>query len=104
MTYYGRWTYKYEIAAGEGRGRRVIIHETEPAAYPYSVIFRAGRENFEVDAANKKHGQVQIRFLDRARVSRRKLMAESGQDFDALKKAAITKDFPVSLGAKATSR
>ncbi len=38
MTYYGRWTYKYEIAAQKGAGRAVIIHETVPAAYPYSVV------------------------------------------------------------------
>ena len=35
MTYYGRWTYKYEIAAEKGAAAAVIIHETEPAAYPY---------------------------------------------------------------------
>src|SRR5260370_32068058 len=38
MTYYGRWTYKYEIAAQKGAAAAVIIHETEPAAYPYSVV------------------------------------------------------------------
>ena len=38
MTYYGRWTYKYEIAAEKGAAAAVIIHETEPAAYPYSVV------------------------------------------------------------------
>jgi hypothetical protein len=38
MTYYGRWTYKYEIAAKKGAASAVIIHEMEPAAYPYSVV------------------------------------------------------------------
>src|SRR5437588_9274481 len=38
MTYYGRWTYKYEIAAQKGAAAAVIIHETGPAAYPYSVV------------------------------------------------------------------
>lgn len=38
MTYYGRWTYKYEIAAEKGAAAAVIIHETEPAAYPFSVV------------------------------------------------------------------
>src|SRR6478736_3736876 len=38
MTYYGRWTYKYEIAANKGARAAIIIHETEPAAYPYSVV------------------------------------------------------------------
>src|SRR6266567_2073432 len=35
MTYYGRWTYKYEIAAQKGATAAIIIHETEPAAYPW---------------------------------------------------------------------
>src|SRR6478672_5937336 len=38
MTYYGRWTYKYEIAAQKGAAAAVIIHQTESAGYPYSVI------------------------------------------------------------------
>ncbi len=42
MTYYGRWTYKYEIAAQKGAAAAIIIHETEPAAYPWQVVSRAG--------------------------------------------------------------
>ena len=38
MTYYGRWTYKYEIAAEKGAAAAVIIHETGPAGYPYEVV------------------------------------------------------------------
>src|SRR5947209_1866708 len=38
MTYYGRWTYKYEIAAKKSAAAAVIIHETEPAAYPWQVV------------------------------------------------------------------
>ena len=38
MTYYGRWIYKYEIAAQKGAAAAVIIHETGPAGYPYSVV------------------------------------------------------------------
>ncbi|HEY5036599.1 MAG TPA: hypothetical protein VII74_05660 [Chthoniobacterales bacterium] len=38
MTYYGRWTYKYEIAAKEGAAAAIIVHETIPAAYPWSVV------------------------------------------------------------------
>ena len=103
MTYYGRWTYKYEIAAEKGAAAAVIIHETEPAAYPYSVVVSSwGKENFEIDAAGKNMGAVQIRSwiaLDAAK----RLLADAGQDFDALKKAAITKEFrPVPIGAKAS--
>jgi Zn-dependent M28 family amino/carboxypeptidase len=103
MTYYGRWTYKYEIAAEKGAAAAVIIHETVPAAYPYSVIISSwAKENFEIDAPDKNRGAVQIRSWIQLDVAR-KLLAESGQDFDALKKAALTKEFrPVTIGAKAS--
>jgi Zn-dependent M28 family amino/carboxypeptidase len=102
MTYYGRWTYKYEIAAQKGAVAAVIIHETEPAAYPYSVVKTSwAKENFEIDAANKNMDAVPVRSWITLDVAK-KLLADSGQDFDALKKAAITKEFhPVSIGAKA---
>src|SRR5215208_3745307 len=49
MTYYGRWTYKYEIAAQKGAAAAVIIHETEPAGYPYEVVSGSwSRENFDL--------------------------------------------------------
>jgi Zn-dependent M28 family amino/carboxypeptidase len=102
MTYYGRWTYKYEIAAQKGAVAAVIIHETEPAAYPYSVVRTSwAKENFEIDAPNKNMEAVPVRSWITLDVAK-KLLADSGQDFDALKKAAITKEFrPVSIGAKA---
>src|SRR6266496_697356 len=102
MTYYGRWTYKYEIAAKKGAVVAVIIHETEPAAYPYSVVKTSwGKENYEIDAPDKNIEAVKARSwitLDAAK----KLLADCGQDFDALKKSAITKAFrPVAVDAKA---
>jgi Zn-dependent M28 family amino/carboxypeptidase len=102
MTYYGRWTYKYEIAAQKGAAAAVIIHETEPAAYPYSVVMTSwAKENFEIDAANKNMDAVPVRSWITLDVAK-KLLADSGQDFDALKKAAMTKEFrPVAIGAKA---
>jgi Zn-dependent M28 family amino/carboxypeptidase len=102
MTYYGRWTYKYEIAAQKGAAAAVIIHETEPAAYPYSVVMTSwAKENFEIDAPNKNMDAVPIRSWITLDVAK-KLLADGGQDFDALKKAALTKEFrPVTLSAKA---
>jgi Zn-dependent M28 family amino/carboxypeptidase len=102
MTYYGRWTYKYEIAAKKGAAAALIIHETEPAAYPYSVVKTSwAKENYEIDAPDKNIKAVKAHSwitLDAAK----KLLADCGQNFDALKKAAITKDFrPVALNAKA---
>ena len=102
MSYYGRWTYKYEISAKKGAAAAVIIHETEPAAYPYSVVKTSwAKENYEIDAPDKNINAVKARSwitLDAAK----KLLADCGQDFDALKKSAITKAFrPVPLDAKA---
>jgi len=102
MTYYGRWTYKYEIAAQKGAAAAVIIHETEPAAYPYTVVKTSwAKENFELDVPDKNAGAVQVRSWITLDVAK-KLLADCGQDFDALKKAAISKNFrPVTLNAKA---
>jgi Zn-dependent M28 family amino/carboxypeptidase len=101
MTYYGRWTYKYEIAAQKGAAVAVIIHETEPAAYPYSVVKTSwAKENYELDAPDKNKDAVQVRSWITHDVAK-KLLTDCGQDFDALKKAAVTKEFrPVALSAK----
>src|SRR5437867_1448507 len=102
MTYYGRWTYKYEIAAKKRAAAAIIIHETEPAAYPWQVVRSSwARQNFELDNPNKNMDTVEARSwitLDTAK----KLLADCGQNFDALKKSALTKEFrPVSLKATA---
>src|ERR1041385_4444047 len=103
MTYYGRWTYKYEIAAKKGAAAAVIIHETGPAAYPYSVVRTSwSKENFELDSPDKNAGAVPVRSWITLDVAK-KLLTDCGQDFDALKKSALSKDFrPVALKAKAT--
>ncbi|MGH7466790.1 MAG: M28 family metallopeptidase [Longimicrobiales bacterium] len=102
MTYYGRWTYKYEIATEKGAAAAIIVHETGPAGYPYEVVSGSwGRENFDVKPADNNMGRVGIESwitLDRAK----QLFSAAGQDFDALKKAAQSRDFrPVPLNAKA---
>ncbi|HLL14057.1 MAG TPA: M28 family metallopeptidase [Pyrinomonadaceae bacterium] len=102
MTYYGRWTYKYEIARDKGAAAAIIVHETGPAGYPYEVVSGSwSRENFDVQTPNKNMDRAAVEgwiTLDRAM----ELMTASGQDFEALKKAAVTKDFkPVTLNAKA---
>ena len=102
MTYYGRWTYKYEIAAQRGAAAAIIIHETVPAAYPYAVVRTSwSKENYELDRPNKNMDAVGARSWITLEVAK-KLLADCGQDFDALKRAAITKEFrPVALNAKA---
>ena len=98
MTYYGRWTYKYEIAAQKGAAAAIIIHETEPAAYPYTVVKSSwAKENFELDNPNKNMDAVSARSWITLDVAK-KLLADCGQDYDALKKAATSKKFrPITL-------
>jgi Zn-dependent M28 family amino/carboxypeptidase len=105
MTYYGRWTYKYEIAAKKGAAAAIIVHETEAAGYPYEVVSATwGRENFEIRTPDRNMDRVPVEgwiHLDRAR----DLFKAAGTDFDQLKRAAVRKDFkPVALTAKATIR
>ncbi|MDQ3802949.1 MAG: M28 family metallopeptidase [Acidobacteriota bacterium] len=101
MTYYGRWTYKYEIASEKGAAAAIIVHETGPAGYPYEVVKGSwGQENFDIVSPDKNMGRVGIESwvtLDRAK----EIFAAGGQNFDELKKAATSKDFrPVALTAK----
>jgi Zn-dependent M28 family amino/carboxypeptidase len=100
MTYYGRWTYKYEIAARLGAAAALIVHETKPASYPWDVVMSGfTTPRFSIDSAegNRNHPPVPgWLHLDAART----LFKAAGLDYDALKQAALSKDFrPVSLGA-----
>jgi Zn-dependent M28 family amino/carboxypeptidase len=102
MTYYGRWTYKYEIASEKKAAAAIIIHETGPAGYPFEVVSGSwGRENFDLQRADKNKDRVPVEtwiHLDKAR----ELLKAAGRDFDQLKSAALSKDFkPVPLGATA---
>ena len=102
MTYYGRWTYKYEIASDKGAAAAIIIHETGPAGYPYDVVKSSNsQEQFDVITpdADKRVAVEGWITLDKAK----ELLKDAGQNFDALKAAAARKDFkPVTLDAKAT--
>ncbi|MFN0068775.1 MAG: peptidase M28, partial [Limisphaerales bacterium] len=101
MTYYGRWTYKYEIAAQKGAAAAIIVHETGPAGYPFFVVINSwGRENFDLRTPDKNAGRVAVAAwasLERAQ----RLFTDAGLDFATQKKAALSRDFkPVPLGAK----
>jgi Zn-dependent M28 family amino/carboxypeptidase len=103
MTYYGRWTYKYEMATEKGAAACLIVHETGPAGYPWAVVAGSwGRENFDLDSPDGNAGTVAIESWLTLDASK-KLLAAAGQDFDALKRAAASRDFkPVALAAKFT--
>jgi Zn-dependent M28 family amino/carboxypeptidase len=102
MTYYGRWTYKFEEGARKGAAAVLIVHETGPAGYPFSVVQGNLNEKFDLVVPDKNMHKATIEgwiTLDAAK----KLFAMAGQDFDALKKQAITREFrPVPLGVKAS--
>ena len=102
MTYYGRWTYKYEEAARRGAAGVFIVHETEPAGYPFSVVQGNLGERLDLVAEDGNTGRANIEgwlSLDAARA----LLAMAGHDFDALKQQALTREFtPVPLGLTAS--
>ncbi|HTA45485.1 MAG TPA: M28 family metallopeptidase [Bryobacteraceae bacterium] len=98
MTYYGRWTYKYEIASEKGAAAAIIIHETGPAGYPFEVVADSwGGENFGIERPDNNAGRVAIEgwmTYDKAA----ELCRMAGLDLAALKKAATEKNFkPVPL-------
>lgn len=103
MTYYGRWTYKYEEAARHGAAAAIIVHDTEPAAYGWSVVQSSWTgPQLELDEAGDHADQSQaIGWIQLARA--RALFASAGQDFDALSAAARVQGFKaVPLGVTAS--
>ena len=102
MTYYGRWTYKYDIAGEKGAAGVLLVHETAAAGYPWSVVKGFGGEAFNLVAADKNMGKPKVEAwisLEKAR----ELFAMAGHNFDELKKQATTREFrPVSLQTAAS--
>ena len=102
MTYYGRWTYKYEMGAAKKAAAVLIVHETGPAAYPFSVVQSKVTEQFDLVGPDKNMGRVAVEgwiTLDQAKA----LFAMAGQDFAVLKAQAATRVFkPVPFGVTAS--
>jgi Zn-dependent M28 family amino/carboxypeptidase len=103
MTYYGRWTYKFEIAAEKGAAAALIIHETGPAGYPFDVVQGSWTgEQSDLVTPDKNMGRVAIQGWV-SNDQGRNLLKLGGQDFEALKKQAATPGFkPVQLGVTAS--
>lgn len=100
MTYYGRWTYKYEEAARQGAAGVLIVHETVPAGYPWLVVQSSWTgAKLNLDDANPPYKCAVQGWITRNTAVQ--LFAEAGiKDYSAMAK---NKDFkPVSLGMKAT--
>jgi Zn-dependent M28 family amino/carboxypeptidase len=103
MTYYGRWTYKYEIATAKGAAGAIIIHETGPAGYPWIVVIGSNtRENMDLRSPDKNMSRVAVEGWMALETAKR-LFAATGHDFDTLKQQALRRDFrPISLKAKSS--
>jgi Zn-dependent M28 family amino/carboxypeptidase len=103
MTYYGRWTYKFEEAARQGATGALIIHDTFPAAYGWQVVESSwsGAQHF-VQTANDGADQTAANGWIQKPVAEAILKA-AGKDLAALTAAAQAKGFkPVPLGLKAS--
>jgi Zn-dependent M28 family amino/carboxypeptidase len=102
MTYYGRWTYKYEIGAKLGAAGVLIVHETEPAGYPFAVVQGKTTEQLDLETPDGNASRAAVEgwiTLEQAKA----LFQMAGKDFEALKRKAATRAFrPVPLGVTAT--
>ena len=103
LTYYGRWTYKYEQAARMGAAGVILIHTNESAGYGWNVV-RTSNGNWRFDVArtaNDKTPFLQFRswiIEDAAR----KIFAQSGKNLDEMREKAKSRDFqPVNLNLRA---
>ena len=93
MTYYGRWVYKFEEAARQGAEAVLIIHETEPAAYPWQVV-ETSWTGKQIDLKREDMGanRVKIEGWITSEVAK-ELFDEAGLDLEMLKKKALDKNF-----------
>src|SRR6185503_4996065 len=102
LTYYGRWTYKYEEAARRGAAGVILLHTDDSAGYPWGVV-RTSNGSWRFDIA-RTQGDTTPFLQFRSWVtdaSARRFMKLAGQDLDALRTRAATRDFqPVKLGVR----
>ncbi|GAG32806.1 unnamed protein product, partial [marine sediment metagenome] len=103
MTYYGRWTYKFEEAARQGADGALIIHETEPAAYPWGVVKNGwSGPNFNLEADDNNLSRCAVEGWLTIDTTHR-LFKIAGLNFDTLKSAAVKRGFKaVPFGLKAS--
>ncbi|KQX20221.1 MULTISPECIES: M28 family metallopeptidase [unclassified Sphingomonas] len=100
MTYYGRWTYKYEEGARQGAAGVLVVHEYAPASYGWPTVKNSNTNTmFDIVRADPKAEHVAVEgWIQRDLAV--DLFKAAGLDFEAMKKAAQKKDFkPVALNA-----
>ena len=106
MTYYGRWTYKFEEAARQGAAGVLIIHETAPASYPWGVVENGwSGEQLNLTFADRNLNRSALEGWITLETAEQ-LFAELGTSYDEMKSLALTKDFqPVAMeGIKLSSK
>ncbi len=102
MTYYGRWTYKFEEAARRGAVAALIVHDTPGAGYGWATVTAPAGENYDIVREDPASRVLLQGWIEGAAATR--LFAASGQDFATLRKAARRSDFrPVALKQRFTT-
>jgi Zn-dependent M28 family amino/carboxypeptidase len=104
MTYYGRWTYKFEEAARQGAAAAIIVHETAPAAYPWQVVRNGWTgPQFYAEPEDGNAGRCAIEgWITHERAA--EIMALAGQDLASLEREAVVRGFhPLPLDLKASA-
>lgn len=99
MTYYGRWTYKYEEAARRGAIAALVVHETEAAGYPWNVVKSPAGESYDIEpAANAPQPLLLQGWIQQSVAAA--LLKRAGYDYDSVKRQARTAAFrPIDLRA-----
>ncbi len=98
MTYYGRWTYKYEEAAKRGAAGVLVVHETEPASYGWATVRNSNTNTmFDIVRTDPAAAHAPVEgWIQRATAEA--LFRSAGLDFEAAKQAAKRRDFrPIDL-------
>src|SRR5437762_2087136 len=103
LTYYGRWTYKYEEAARHGAVGAILLHTSESAGYPWSVVRTSnGSWRFDIArTASDKTPYLQVRSWMTSDAAHR-MFSLAGLNLDELRKQAASRDFkPVKMNLTA---
>lgn len=102
MTYYGRWTYKYEEASRQGAAAAIIVHETAPASYGWSVVANSwSGPQYSLVTANGNSDRVAVEgWLSLEAAT--KVFKNAGFDFNQLKNKAKQGPFSQALDVKAS--
>jgi Zn-dependent M28 family amino/carboxypeptidase len=105
LTYYGRWTYKYEEAARRGAAGVILLHTDESAGYPWNVV-RTSNSSWRFDIAREGNNSQSPFLKLRSWVtddSARRIMSLAGLDLGDLRRKAASRDFqPVKLNLEAS--